>query len=204
MDIWILGEKELSQCSPWLLWHFGRFETSCYCFCFGTSQISWSITWRHFWKLVVVNLAFLDKNRRFLEANPWSTMNSICTEISTFDSLFSIWKYGQKAKFDFKIENGQSLIYSADKIILLCEAINCELCKHTVFREIKLQSDHQNMYYLYVLLGILLRRQIFNVNEGNDDWRDLIYPEKYGLTQTQNFYIPVRINNSKIRDIWYK
>ena len=53
------------------------------------------------------------------------------------------------------------------------------------------------MYYLYVLLGILLRRQIFNVNEGNDDWRDLVYPEKYGLTQTQNFYIPVRIKIPK-------
>ena len=47
------------------------------------------------------------------------------------------------------------------------------------------------MWYIYSLFGILLRRQVFDVNEGNDDWRDLIHPEKYGLTQTQNFYIPV-------------
>ena len=47
------------------------------------------------------------------------------------------------------------------------------------------------MWYIYSLFGILLRRQVFDVNEGNDDWRDLVHPEKYGLTQTQNFYIPV-------------
>ena len=47
------------------------------------------------------------------------------------------------------------------------------------------------MWYIYSLFGILLRRQVFDVNEGNDDWRDLIHPAKYGLTQTQNFYIPV-------------
>ena len=47
------------------------------------------------------------------------------------------------------------------------------------------------MWYIYSLFGILLRRQVFDVNEGNDDWRDLIHPEKYGLTQTQNFYISV-------------
>ena len=47
------------------------------------------------------------------------------------------------------------------------------------------------MWYIYSLFGILLRRQVFDVNDGNDDWRDLIHPEKYGLTQTQNFYIPV-------------
>ena len=49
------------------------------------------------------------------------------------------------------------------------------------------------MYYFYVLLGILLRRQAFEVNNGNDDWMDLVYPEKYGLTQTQNFYMKVDI-----------
>ena len=47
------------------------------------------------------------------------------------------------------------------------------------------------VWYIYVLLGILLRRQVFNVNDGNDDWQDLIHPEKYGLEQTQNFYIQV-------------
>ena len=47
------------------------------------------------------------------------------------------------------------------------------------------------IWYIYSLFGILLRRQVFDVNEGNDDWRDLIHPDKYGLTQTQNFYIPV-------------
>jgi hypothetical protein len=49
------------------------------------------------------------------------------------------------------------------------------------------------MYYFYVLLGILLRRQAFEVNNGNDDWMDLVHPEKYGLTQTQNFYMKVII-----------
>ena len=47
------------------------------------------------------------------------------------------------------------------------------------------------VWFIYVLLGILLRRQVFNVNDGNDDWQDLIHPEKYGLEQTQNFYIQV-------------
>ena len=46
-----------------------------------------------------------------------------------------------------------------------------------------------------MLLGILLRRQVFNVNDGNDDWQDLIHPEKYGLEQTQNFYIQVEKDN---------
>ena len=50
------------------------------------------------------------------------------------------------------------------------------------------------MWYIYSLFGILLRRQVFDVNEGNDDWRDLIHPENYGLTQTQNFYIPVLVS----------
>lgn len=49
------------------------------------------------------------------------------------------------------------------------------------------------MYYFYVFLGILLRRQAFEVNNGNDDWMDLVHPEKYGLTQTQNFYMAVII-----------
>ena len=47
------------------------------------------------------------------------------------------------------------------------------------------------MWYIYALLGILIRRQAFEVNNGNDDWMDLVYPEKYGLTQTQNFYMQV-------------
>ena len=51
------------------------------------------------------------------------------------------------------------------------------------------------IWYIYVLLGILLRRQVFNVNDGNDDWQDLIHPEKYGLEQTQNFYIQVYVQN---------
>jgi len=45
------------------------------------------------------------------------------------------------------------------------------------------------MFYVYTLLGILLRSQVFEVNNGNDDWMDLEHPEKYGLTQTQNFYM---------------
>jgi len=45
------------------------------------------------------------------------------------------------------------------------------------------------IWYIYAFFGIILRRQVFDVNEGNDDWRELIHPEKYGLTQTQNFYI---------------
>ena len=51
------------------------------------------------------------------------------------------------------------------------------------------------VWFIYVLLGILLRRQVFNVNDGNDDWQDLIHPEKYGLEQTQNFYIQVEKDN---------
>ena len=47
------------------------------------------------------------------------------------------------------------------------------------------------IWYIYAFIGILLRRQVFDVNEGNDDWKELIHPEKYGLTQTQNFYIQV-------------
>ena len=48
--------------------------------------------------------------------------------------------------------------------------------------------------YIYAWLGVLLRGQMFEVNNGNDDWRDLIHPEKYGLTQTQNFYMKVTTN----------
>ena len=47
------------------------------------------------------------------------------------------------------------------------------------------------MYYVYVILGIILRSFVFQVNDGNDDWKELIHPEKYGLSQTQNFYIKV-------------
>ena len=47
------------------------------------------------------------------------------------------------------------------------------------------------MYYVYVILGIILRSFVFQVNDGNDDWKELIHPEKYGLSQTQNFYIEV-------------
>ena len=65
------------------------------------------------------------------------------------------------------------------------------------------------MWYIYSLFGILLRRQVFDVNEGNDDWRDLIDPEKYGLSQTQNFYIPVMLHYCSkrpvllLRHIWF-
>ena len=52
------------------------------------------------------------------------------------------------------------------------------------------------MFYVYTFLGILLRSQVFEVNNGNDDWMDLVHPEKYGLTQTQNFYMKV---NSKTK-----
>jgi len=45
------------------------------------------------------------------------------------------------------------------------------------------------MFYVYTFLGLLLRTQVFEVNNGNDDWMDLVHPEKYGLTQTQNFYM---------------
>ena len=51
------------------------------------------------------------------------------------------------------------------------------------------------MFYVYTLLGILLRSQVFEVNNGNDDWMDLVHPEKYGLTQTQNFYMQVFSKN---------
>ena len=51
------------------------------------------------------------------------------------------------------------------------------------------------MFYVYTLLGILLRSQVFEVNNGNDDWMDLEHPEKYGLTQTQNFYMQVFLKN---------
>ena len=50
------------------------------------------------------------------------------------------------------------------------------------------------LFYVYVFLGILLRSQVFEVNNGNDDWMDLVHPEKYGLTQTQNFYMKVCTN----------
>jgi len=33
-----------------------------------------------------------------------------------------------------------------------------------------------------------MRGQMFDVNDGNDDWKDLVHPEKYGLTHTQNIY----------------
>ena len=45
---------------------------------------------------------------------------------------------------------------------------------------------------IYARLGVFLRRQIFKVNDGNEDWRDLVHPEIYGLTQTQNFYMKVK------------
>ena len=51
-------------------------------------------------------------------------------------------------------------------------------------------------YYIYLLIGTLIRWQIFDVNDGNDDWQELIHPEKYGLKQTQNFYIQVEANHS--------
>ena len=55
------------------------------------------------------------------------------------------------------------------------------------------------MWYIYALLGILIRRQAFEVNNGNDDWMDLVHPEKYGLTETQNFYMQVsNITSSKV------
>ena len=59
------------------------------------------------------------------------------------------------------------------------------------------------IWYIYVLLGILLRRQVFNVNDGNDDWQDLIHPEKYGLEQTQNFYIQVEKDNKNHFEIFF-
>ena len=55
------------------------------------------------------------------------------------------------------------------------------------------------MWYIYALLGILIRRQAFEVNNGNDDWMDLVHPEKYGLTETQNFYMQVNnVTSSKV------
>ena len=33
------------------------------------------------------------------------------------------------------------------------------------------------IWYIYAFIGILLRRQVFDVNEGNDDWKELIHPE---------------------------
>ena len=59
------------------------------------------------------------------------------------------------------------------------------------------------VWYIYVLLGILLRRQVFNVNDGNDDWQDLIHPEKYGLEQTQNFYIQVELKNKNYSEKYF-
>ena len=59
------------------------------------------------------------------------------------------------------------------------------------------------IWYIYVLLGILLRRQVFNVNDGNDDWQDLIHPEKYGLEQTQNFYIQVELKNKNYSEKYF-
>ena len=47
------------------------------------------------------------------------------------------------------------------------------------------------MWYVYVWLGIFLRSQLFDVNNGNDDSKELVHPEKYGLTQAQNLYIAV-------------
>jgi len=37
-------------------------------------------------------------------------------------------------------------------------------------------------------LGTLLRAQIFDVNNGNEDWADLVDPSKYGLENTQNIF----------------
>ena len=58
------------------------------------------------------------------------------------------------------------------------------------------------MYYIYLLLGILIRWQIFDVNDGNDDWKELIHPEKYGLKQTQNFYIQVEATGKSFLELW--
>ena len=55
------------------------------------------------------------------------------------------------------------------------------------------------MFYVYTFLGILLRTQVFEVNNGNDDWMDLVHPEKYGLTQTQNFYMKVSLKYSNLQ-----
>jgi len=41
----------------------------------------------------------------------------------------------------------------------------------------------------YVWLAGLLRGQMFQTWEGNDDWEELVNPEKYSLTNTQNIYI---------------
>jgi len=45
------------------------------------------------------------------------------------------------------------------------------------------------MWYIYALLGFLIRRQAFDIHNGNDDWMDLVHPEMYGLQHTQNFYM---------------
>ena len=37
-------------------------------------------------------------------------------------------------------------------------------------------------------LGSLLRAQLFDVNNGNEDRADLGQPSNYGLENTQNFY----------------
>ena len=37
-------------------------------------------------------------------------------------------------------------------------------------------------------LGTLIRAQVFDVNNGNEDKADLVNPSNYDLKNTQNFY----------------
>ena len=37
-------------------------------------------------------------------------------------------------------------------------------------------------------LGTLIRAQVFDVNNGNEDKADLVNPSNYDLENTQNFY----------------
>jgi len=44
-------------------------------------------------------------------------------------------------------------------------------------------------FSIYLWVASYARPQMFAVHDGNDDWADLVKPEKYGLEHTQNIYL---------------
>ena len=44
-------------------------------------------------------------------------------------------------------------------------------------------------FSIYQRLASYARPKMFAVNDGNEDWAELVKPEKYGLEHTQNIYL---------------
>ena len=63
------------------------------------------------------------------------------------------------------------------------------------------ETTKNMMLTVYGWLGVLLRTFIFEPNAGNDDWKELVHPETFGLTQTQNLYITVHSSSDKTSKI---